>query len=149
MMKLSTKGRYAVRAMLDLALQYGNGATLVRDISGRQEISDLYLEQLFNRLKTAELVRSSRGPRGGFTLSRPPGEIRLIDIIRVMEGSTAPVECVDNASVCSRSGSCPTRGIWVELKRATDQVLESTTLKDLMELETKNREKADLQEIVA
>jgi Rrf2 family transcriptional regulator, cysteine metabolism repressor len=148
MMKLSTKGRYAVRAMLDLALQYGNGATLVRDISGRQEISDLYLEQLFNRLKTAELVRSSRGPRGGFTLNRPPEEIRIIDIVRVMEGSTAPVECVDNASICSRSGSCPTRGIWMELKRATDQVLASTTLRDLMELEMKNREKAEFQEIV-
>ncbi len=147
-MKLSTKGRYAVRAMLDLALQYGNGATLVRDISGRQEISDLYLEQLFNRLKTAELVRSSRGPRGGFTLNRPPEEIRIIDIVRVMEGSTAPVECVDDASICSRSGSCPTRGIWMELKKATDQVLSSTTLRDLMELEVKNREKAEFQEIV-
>ncbi len=147
-MKLSTKGRYAVRAMLDLALQYGNGATLVRDISERQEISDLYLEQLFNRLKTAELVRSSRGPRGGFTLNRPPEEIRIIDIVRVMEGSTAPVECVDDASICSRSGSCPTRGIWMELKRATDQVLASTTLRDLMELEMKNREKAEFQEIV-
>ncbi len=147
-MKLSTKGRYAVRAMLDLALQYGNGATLVRDISERQEISDLYLEQLFNRLKTAELVRSSRGPRGGFTLNRPPEEIRIIDIVRVMEGSTAPVECVDNASICSRSDSCPTRGIWMELKRATDQVLASTTLRDLMEMEMKNREKAEFQEIV-
>jgi Rrf2 family transcriptional regulator, cysteine metabolism repressor len=148
-MKISTKGRYAVRAMLELAFQYGNGATLVREVSRRQEISDLYLEQLFNRLKTAELVRSSRGPRGGFRLSRPPEEIRLIDIIRVMEGSTAPVECVDNASICSRSGSCPTRSLWVELKRATDQILESTTLKDLMERQLRNREKAELEEIVA
>jgi Rrf2 family cysteine metabolism transcriptional repressor len=147
-MKLSTKGRYALRAMLELAVQYGNGTTLVRDISRRQDISDLYLEQLFNRLKTAELVRSSRGPRGGFTLNRPPEEIRLIDIIRVMEGSTAPVECVDNASVCPRSTSCPTRSVWAELKRATDQVLESTTLKDLMEMELKNREKVELEEIV-
>jgi len=148
MMRVSTKGRYAVRAMLELALQYGNGATLVRDISLRQEISDLYLEQLFNRLKTAELVRSSRGPRGGFTLNRPPETIRLIDIIRVMEGSTAPVECVDNASICSRSDTCPTRSVWIELKQATDRVLESTTLKDLMDQELKNREKANLEEIV-
>ena len=131
--KLSTKGRYAVRAMLDLAVQSGDSPTLIKDISARQQISCLYLEQLFTRLKTAGLVRSVRGPRGGFMLARPPREIRFIDIVQVMEGSMAPVECVDNAMLCSRAGSCVTRRVWAEVKEAVDGVLSDITLEDLVE----------------
>ncbi len=131
-MNISTKGRYAVRAMLDLALQPGDGPTLIKDISRRQGISDLYLEQLFGRLKIAGLVRSTRGPRGGFALTRPPAHIKMSDILQAMEGSMAPVDCVDDARLCSRAESCTTRSIWVEMKKAMDEVLESTTLQDLV-----------------
>jgi len=130
-MKMSTKGRYAVRAMLDLALQSGDGPTLSKDISKRQKISNMYLEQLFAQLKAGGLVRSIRGPKGGFILAKPPSQIRVIDILQVMEGSTAPVECVDNAAFCSRTGSCVCRRIWKETKEAMDKVLGSITLQDL------------------
>ena len=138
-MKLSTKGRYAIRAMLDLALQSGTEPVMIKDISKRQEVSDLYLEQLFNRLKTAGLVRSIRGPKGGFMLTKPPSQIRLADIVQAMEGSTAPVECVDNATFCSRADSCVTRKVWAEIKKAMDEVLESTTLQDLVKQEERNK----------
>jgi len=131
--RLSTKGRYATRAMLDLAVHYGGGPINVRDISCRQEISGRYLEQLLTPLRAAGLVRTTRGPHGGFTLARPPSGIRLIEIIQIMEGSTAPVECIDDAGTCPRSESCVTRGVWEEVRNATDQVLKSTTLQDLLE----------------
>ena len=131
-MKLTTKGRYATRAMLDLALHRDEGAILVRDIARRQEVSEKYLKQLFAPLKAAGLVRTIRGARGGFTLAKPPSEIKLIEIVQVMDGSMAPSECVDDAQICSRSDSCVTRQVWTEIKEATDKVLESTNLQDLV-----------------
>ena len=132
-MKLSTKGRYAARAMLDLALHFGQGPVLVKDISRRQEFSDRYLEQILTPLKAAGLVRVIRGARGGFILAKPPSEIRLIEIIQIVEGSTAPVDCVDDAQICSRSDFCVTREVWADIKEAIDTVLESITLQDLLE----------------
>ena len=131
-MKLSTRSQYAARAMLDLALQSKEEATLIKDISRRQDISEMYLAQLFTPLKSAGFIRSVRGRNGGFLLARPPSEIRFIDIVHTMEGSTAPVDCVDDASFCSRSDFCLTREVWVEMKKAIDKVLESTTLEDLI-----------------
>ena len=131
-MKLTTKGRYATRAMLDLALHRDEGAILVRDIARRQEVSEKYLKQLLAPLKAAGLVRTIRGARGGFTLAKPPSEIKLIEIVQVMEGSMAPSECVDDAQICSRSDSCVIRQVWTEIKEATDKVLESTNLQDLV-----------------
>ena len=131
-MKLSTKGRYATRAMLDLALHSGERPILIKDISKRREISELYLKQLFIPLKAAGLVRAVRGARGGFILAKPPSQIKLIEIIQIMEGSTAPVDCVDDSAICSRSDLCITRGVWAEIKEAMDKVLESTTLQDLV-----------------
>ena len=135
-MNISTKGRYAVRAMLDLALQPTGEPTLIKDISKRQEISDLYLEQLFNRLKTAGLLRSIRGPKGGFMLNKPAVEIKLIDILEAMEGPIAPVDCVDNAALCARADACITRDIWAEMKKVMVEMLESTTLEDLAKQES-------------
>lgn len=132
-MKLSTRGRYGTRAMLDLATRFGEGPILVRDIARRQEISERYLEQILTPLRVAGLVRVVRGARGGFTLAKPPSEIRLSDLIQVMEGSTAPVECVDDPGLCSRSDSCTTRGVWAEVKKTVDTLLESITLQDLVE----------------
>jgi len=132
-MRLSTKGRYAARAMLDLAIHSDEGLVLIKDISQREEISKRYLEQLFLPLKAAGLVRAIRGAHGGFTLAKPPSQIKLIEIVQIMEGSTAPVECVDDAGICLRSELCVTREVWSEMKKATDKVLESTTLQDLVE----------------
>ncbi len=132
-MKLSTKGRYAMRAMLDLAQNYNNGLVLVKDIAKRQKISERYLEHLFLSLKTAGLVKSVRGAHGGFTLVKVPSKIKLIDIIRISEGPLALVECVVDAGICPRSSQCATRDVWIELQSAMDGVLSSITLQDLIE----------------
>ena len=132
-MKLSTKGRYSIRAMIDLALHPDEGPILIRDIAKRQRISERYLEQLFIPLRVAGLVRGIQGAHGGFILIKPPAEIRLSEVIRATEGSTAPVNCVDEPRLCLQSSTCPTRYIWAKIKRAIDKVLESTTLQDLAE----------------
>jgi len=130
--KLSTKGRYSLRAMLDLAVHFGQGQIRIKDISARQQISARYLEQLFIPLRKAGLVRSLRGAGGGFTLAKPPSEIPLSEIIRVAEGSVVPVRCVDKPKLCPQSDVCITRNIWTEMGRAISKVLESTTLQDLV-----------------
>jgi Rrf2 family protein len=132
-MKLSTRGRYGVRALLDLALHSGEGTVLLKDIARRQEISLLYLEHLITPLVAAGLVKSTRGARGGVLLLKPPTEIKLSEVVQLLEGSIAPVDCVNNPKVCHRSASCVTRDIWSEMKRAMSQVLDSTTLQDLVE----------------
>jgi len=132
-MKLSSKTRYGTRALLDLALHAGKEPVLLKDVAQRQEISLLYLEHLIAPLIAAGIVRSIRGPRGGVSLAKSPQEIRLSDVFQLLEGSTAPVECVDNPNICSRSPFCVTRDIWSELKKATSGVLESVTLQDLVE----------------
>ena len=132
-MKLSTKGRYGTRALLDLALHWGEGPVLLKDIARRQEISPSYLEHLIAPLIAGGIVRSTRGAKGGISLARPPEEIRLSEVVQLLEGSIAPVECVNNPGVCSRSELCVTRDIWTKLKRAMNEVLESTTLQDLVE----------------
>ena len=130
-MKLSTKGRYATRAMLDLAMHSDSTPIQVKDISERIGVSDRYLEQLLGPLRIAGLVKATRGARGGFALSRPASEIRLSQVIQAMEGSMAPVECVDDADLCSRSDTCVAREVWSEIKEAVDSILGSTTLADL------------------
>ena len=119
--------------MLDLALHYGEGPVSVKDIAERQEVSERYLVHLMVSLKAAGLVKSMRGARGGFSLAEPPAQIKLSEIIQVLEGSIAPVECVDDPKACSRSERCVTRDIWAEMNRATSEVLESTTLEDLVQ----------------
>ena len=131
-MRLSTKARYSTRAMLDLAVHYGQGPIQVKEISARQQISARYLVQLFIRLRRAGLVRSLRGIRGGFTLAKPPAEIPISEIIRVAEGSVGPVKCIDKPELCPQSDVCLTRNIWAEIERATNKVLESITLQDLV-----------------
>ena len=138
-MKLSTKGRYATRALLDLALQQVEGPTTLKDIAHRQQISLRYLEHLITPLIAAGIVRSIRGPKGGVFLARAPGEIRLSDVIQLLEGSVTPVECVDNPEICSRSASCVSRDIWGELKKAVTGVLESITLQELVERQRKKQ----------
>jgi Rrf2 family protein len=141
-MKLSTKGRYGLRAILDLALHQGEGLVLVKDIARRQEVSRPYLEHLMAPLIAAGLVKTTRGARGGVLLLRSPSEINLGEIIRLLEGSIAPVDCVNDPKLCHRSGSCVTRDIWIEMKVAMSQVLDSTTLQDLVE---RQRQKGQIE----
>ena len=132
-MKLSTRGRYGMRALLDLALHQGEGLVLLKDIARRQEVSLPYLEHLIAPLIVAGLVKSTRGARGGVSLLKPPSEIKLGEVVQLLEGSIAPVDCVNNPALCHRSTFCVTRDIWSEMKNAMSQVLDSTTLQDLVE----------------
>ncbi len=132
-MKLSTKGRYGMRALLDLALHQSEGLVLLKDVAQRQEVSLPYLEHLIAPLIAGGLVKSTRGARGGVLLIKSPSEIKLSEVVQLLEGSLAPVDCVNDAKLCHRSASCVTRDIWTEMKRAMNQVLDSTTLQDLVE----------------
>ncbi len=127
-MKLSTRGRYGVRLMVDLALHYGNGPIYLKDIAGRQGISEKYLWQLINPLKAAGLVSSTRGAHGGYALAREPKGISLKEILQVLEGSLCLVDCVDNPASCKRAASCISRDIWGEASRDMQRTLADTTL---------------------
>ena len=131
-MRLSTRSRYAIRALLDLAIHADEGPTLVREIAKREDISVRYLEQLLLPLKAANLVRATRGANGGFTLAKPPAEINLREVIQITEGTTAFTECADDAGICPRSDSCPLLSVWNEVTEAANKVLEATTLQDLI-----------------
>ena len=133
-MKLSTKGQYGARVMVDLATHYGEGPIPLRDIAKRQELSERYLEHLMLSLKAAGLVRSSRGAHGGFILARVPSQVKVSEVIQVLEGSMAPVHCVDDPNDCGRSSFCVTRDVWVKMKEAIVGVLESLTLQDLVRM---------------
>jgi Rrf2 family transcriptional regulator, cysteine metabolism repressor len=132
-MKISTKGRYATRALLDIAQHQSKTPVLMKDISARQGISLRYLEQIMSPLISAKLVKSVRGPKGGVMLARPAHKVRVFDIVEVLEGPIVPVECVSDPSVCSRAPSCATRDVWSDLARAMSGVLTGITLQDLVE----------------
>jgi len=117
--------------MLELALHYGKGPMLLKNIAKRQDISEGYLEHIMPPLKTAGLINSSRGAHGGYTLAKPPQDITLKDIILTMEGSLSLVECVDNHEACSRISHCVTRDIWNELSEKISETLQTITLNDL------------------
>lgn len=132
-MKLSSRTRYGVRAMLELAINFGPKPVQLRVIAQRQEISVKYLEQLMSILKSAGFVRSIRGARGGYILAKPPEQIKLNELVRALEGPVVTVECVVSENVCARVADCIARDLWVKLDRAIQNVLESVTLQDLVD----------------
>ena len=136
-MKLSTKGRYGTRVLLDIALHDEEGPVPLKDIAQRQQVSLSYVEHLITPLIHGGIIRSTRGIGGGVSLIKPPEEIRLIEVIRLLEGSLALVKCVTNPAVCNRSEFCVTRDIWSEVKTAIEGILESTTVQDLIERQRK------------
>lgn len=136
-MKMSTKGRYGVRAMVHLAVHYGQGPLPVRKIAEKMDVSAKYLEHLMTALRMAGLIRSIRKAHGGYILARSPKEIRLSDVVRALEGSVAPVDCVDDAGVCHQVDSCATRDLWRKMKEAMDNVLESMTLDEMAQRQKK------------
>ena len=137
-MKLSTRTRYGMRALLELGMHYGEGPVLIKDIATRQQVSQYYLEQIMLQLRAAGFIRSQRGARGGISLVRPPREIKLSDALTALGGmESCPVECVQDAAVCSRSDICAMRDIWTELRESMSHVLDSKTLQDLVEMQQK------------
>jgi Rrf2 family transcriptional regulator, cysteine metabolism repressor len=130
-MKLSTRGRYGLRVMTELAARYGQGPVLVEAIAAEQGISASYIHVLMGSLRSTGLVRSVRGRRGGYELARGPEAISALDVVQALEGSCAPVDCVTDRSVCPRQGSCPTREIWSELAKAIEGVLGRHSLSSL------------------
>lgn len=132
-MKVSTKGHYGVKAMLDLAQHYGQGAIALKSVAERQDLSEHYLEQLIAGLRKAGLVKSVRGAQGGYILAREPEEIKVGDIIRVLEGPIAPVDCVndEDPDKCSKSDYCITKNIWEKVKVSIEDVIDSITLADM------------------
>lgn len=133
-MKISTKGRYALRLMLDLALNNTGEYIAIKSIAGRQEISDKYLEQIISILNKAGYVKSVRGAQGGYRLAKEPSEYTVGMILRLTEGSIAPVECLDdNAEVCNRTNACVTKEVWIKLYDAIKGVVDHITLQDLVD----------------
>ena len=131
-MMLSTKGRYGIKAMVDIASEYGKGRLSVNQLAEKQGVSVAYLEQLIAALKKAGLVDSARGVSGGYTLSRSPEEISVGEVLRALEKTTAIVDCVDvEGSKCENACSCSARPLWLKLQRRIDDVLNTTTIKDM------------------
>ena len=131
--QLSTRARYGLRALLDIALSADNEPVLLRQIAERQELSRPYLEQLTLALQSAGFIRSIRGKKGGFVLVRNPSDITLDEVVNALERTVSLVRCVNDAQVCSRSINCVTRKLWMRLADALHSELKGLTLKDLME----------------
>lgn len=130
-MKLSTRTRYGIRAIVELAGNHGQGPLQIKIIAQRQDISAKYLEQLMTILKSAGFVKSIRGSKGGYLLAKAPSQIKLSDVFAVLEGPVIPVECLDDKSSCARIADCATRQVWAEVQEAIITVLQSKTLQDL------------------
>ena len=130
-MKLSTKGRYGVKAMVELAINYGGAPLSIKTISKRQNISEYYLEQLFSPLRKAKLITSIRGAQGGYVLSREPKDITVAEIKYVLEGPIEIAECIDGVS-CDNLDCCATRLLWAKIKNSIDDVMKSVTLQDIV-----------------
>ncbi|HBE77644.1 MAG TPA: Rrf2 family transcriptional regulator [Firmicutes bacterium] len=133
-MQISTRGRYGLRAMVDMALHTTEGPMALRVIAERQDISESYLEQVFTSLRKAGFVRASRGAQGGYELGRPANRMTVGEILRSLEGPIIPVHCVGDASAnfyCERENYCTTRSFWEDLRDKINEFLDSVTLQDL------------------
>ncbi len=137
-MKLSTRSRYGLRAMYEIACNYKQGPVSIKTISKNQNISTKYLHSLLTILRSEGLVQSISGTKGGFVLARPPSKINLYDIVSTLEGSISIVDCVENENLCDRTIDCITRDIWTDINKAIKKVLTSTTLSELV---NKNKKK--------
>jgi len=140
-MRVSTKGRYGVRALLELAINYGQGPTFIRDIAKRQAISEAYLVQIFVSLKMAGLIKSVRGAYGGYLLAREPKQINLKEVLDILEGSEQAVPCLDTPQACSLYKSCVVKEFWKELEDSQKKLMTQTTLADLI----KKKQQKDLE----
>lgn len=138
-MKISTKGRYALRLMLDLAMHAEDGYISIKSVATRQGISDKYLEQIIKMLSAAGLVESTRGKQGGYKLTRAPEQYTVGEILRVTEGSLAPVSCLEEEHRCENCDDCVTFEIWQNVLDAINEVVDSITLSYLVEKQKTKR----------
>lgn len=132
-MKLSTKGRYGLMAMFQLALDYGQGPISLKYIAEKQELSENYLEQLFSNLRRDGLLNSVRGAQGGYMLSRAPKEITVGQVLRSLEGNLAPADCLLHDNDCTKEEGCATKQVMLRIKQGIDSVVDSITLWDMIE----------------
>ena len=149
-MKISTKGRYGLRMMIDVAMNQQEGPVSVRDIARRQSLSDKYLEQIITQANRSGLLKSIRGAGGGYQLSRDAKDISVGDVLRAMEGSLSPVACVQElageTAPCQNSGECATYELWRDIKAAVDAVVDNRSLQDMIDNYT--RKNGDREEVV-
>jgi len=132
-MKISTKGRYGVRILLDLALHENETPRQIHDIAASQQISEKYISRLIIDLRRAKMIRSIRGAKGGYRLARNPAEVTLLDIVEVMEGPLSIVDCVRSPGSCNRSGSCPSRQIWDNLNTEIREAMRKITFQNIID----------------
>jgi Rrf2 family transcriptional regulator, cysteine metabolism repressor len=132
-MKITSRGRYGLRLLLDLALHQDQGPITLKDIAVRQKLPLPYLKHLTMPLVSMGILQSARGFKGGFVLAKAPEKIKLNEVIHVLEAPVAPAECVDDPEVCERSSFCATRGVWLGLQKTMEGVLEPATLRDMMD----------------
>ena len=133
-MKVSTKGRYALRMLLDLAEHRGEGFISLKEIAERQGISKQYLEQIVSLLNTSNMLRTNRGKQGGYMLAKQPSEYTVREVLRITEGSLAPVTCLEEeVNLCDKATYCKTLSMWTGLQKAINDYLDSVTLQDMVE----------------
>lgn len=131
-MRVSTKGRYGLRTLVDIAVHQGKGAVTLNDIARRQEISVKYLWQVINPLKTAGLLGVTRGAKGGYMLARRPEEINMLEVVSLLEGPLSVVECIGRDDACDRVDTCVGRSVWLEVNRTVEEALRKITLAEVL-----------------
>lgn len=147
-MKLSTKGRYGLKAMFELSLNQENGPVPLKFIAKKQNISDQYLEQIFSKLKKSGLVQSVRGAQGGYLLAKEANKITVGDILTVLEGPISLSDCVLDEDVCENSSMCVTKVVWEKMKKGIDEVVNSITLQDMINDYNKSKIKNDITNLI-
>ncbi len=147
-MKLSTKGRYGLKAMFELSLTQENGPVPLRQIAQKQNISEQYLEQIFSALKKAGLIKSVRGAQGGYLLVKEPKDITVGDILIVLEGPVSISDCVMDEDICQNSGICVTKVVWERLKEGIEDVINSITLQNMIDDYNKNININNITELI-
>ena len=132
-MKLSTRGRYGIHAMYDLAVHYGDGPQSIKMIAERQTIPEAYLEQLIALLRKAKLVISNRGAMGGYRLAHQPEEITVGQVLRALEGGLNLVDCLTEEENCGKSCACPSRVVWLKIQEGLNNIVDGITLRDMID----------------
>ena len=130
-MRVSTKGDYGVRALIELAHHFGQGPLQSAEIAARQSIPEPYLDQLLTTLRRAGFIRSVRGPQGGHALIREPENLKLSEVVAALEGSLSPIACLDEPDGCGKPGFCPQREVWEAVRDATRKILDDVSIGDL------------------
>jgi len=142
-MKLSTRGRYGIHAMYELAANYGGSPVSIKSVAEKQNIPEAYLEQLIAILRKDELVVSIRGAQGGYRLSRPPEEVTVGDVLRSLEGGLKLIDCLEEEETCGKSCACPSRIVWKKLSDGLNSIVDSITLRDMIEEYSRTQAQGD------